>query len=278
MRLMHLLTAYNVIPPMTLWLKKLLVYLPSVTLLAGCLSLGGLSVAVPRSDLDSYALIEESQRSVTGCTFDYRLYQPANPQTQTSIMLGHGFLRDQDNLVGLSRALANHGIPVVTLDFCNMRLWNGNHESNGLDMRALAQKLGLSDNIIYGGFSAGALAAVLAADDDTRAILALDLVDQNDLGLNAIRALPTPLIGVSGPASSCNANGNGAALFTSRAQRSLSDLITIDGASHCEFESPSNWLCEIACGDEDSERDDERERADIIEKTIDSLSPYLESR
>ena len=93
------------------------------------------------------------------------------------------FLRDQDNLVGLSRALANHGIQVVTLDFCNMRLWNGNHESNGLDMRALAQKLRMSDNIIYGGFSAGALAAVLAADDDTRAILALDLVDQNDLGL-----------------------------------------------------------------------------------------------
>ena len=275
---MHLLTAYNVTPVMTPWLRKLPVYLPPLALLSACISLGGQSVAVPRADIDSYVLIEESQRSVTGCTFDYRLYQPVNPQTQTSIMLGHGFLRDQDNLVGLSRALANHGIPVITLNFCNMRLWNGNHESNGLDMRALAQKLGLSDDIIYGGFSAGALAAVLAADVDTRAILALDLVDQNDLGLNAIGALRTPLIGISGPASSCNANGNGAALFTSRAQQSLSDLITIDGASHCEFESPSNWLCEIACGDEDNKQDDERERADIIETTIDSLSPYLESQ
>ena len=263
---------------MTPWLRKLPVYLPPLALLSACISLGGQSVAVPRADIDSYVLIEESQRSVTGCTFDYRLYQPVNPQTQTSIMLGHGFLRDQDNLVGLSRALANHGIPVITLNFCNMRLWNGNHESNGLDMRALAQKLGLSDDIIYGGFSAGALAAVLAADVDTRAILALDLVDQNDLGLNAIGALRTPLIGISGPASSCNADGNGAALFTSRAQQSLSDLITIDGASHCEFESPSNWLCEIACGDEDNKQDDERERADIIETTIDSLSPYLESQ
>ena len=275
---MHLLAAHNVESDMTPWLKDLLLYLLPVTLLSGCLSYGSPSVAVPRAERDSYVLIEESQRSVTGCTFDYRLYQPADPQTRTSIMLGHGFLRDQDNLVGLSRALANHGIPVVTLNFCNMRLWNGNHESNALDMRALAQKLGLSEDIIYGGFSAGALAAVLAANDDTRAILALDLVDQNDLGLNAIRALQTPLIGVSGPASSCNANGNGAALFTSRAQPSLSDLITIEGASHCEFESPSNWLCEIACGDEDNEQDDERERAAIIEKTIDSLSPYLESR
>ena len=260
---------------MTQLLKKLLVCVAPLTLLGGCLSLGDQSVAVPRDDIDSYALIEQSQRSATGCTFDYRLYQPANPRTQTSIMLGHGFLRDQNNLVGLSRALANQGIPVVTLNFCNMRLWNGNHESNGMDMRALAKKLGRSDDIIFGGFSAGALAAVLAANEDTRAIIALDLVDQNDLGLDAIRALEIPLIGLSGPASSCNANGNGAALFTSRAQQSLSNLTTLAGASHCEFESPSDWLCEIACGDEDNEQDDERERADIIQQTIDSLSPYL---
>jgi len=268
---------------MHLWIKRLLVCLAPAALTAGCLGLGASPAAMPRPALDTYELIENTGLSISGCQFQYRVYNPLEPRTPTSVILGHGFLRDQDNLVGLSRALANSGVRVVTLEFCNMRPWNGHHERNARDMRTLATKLNLTDDIVFGGFSAGALAAVLASDNNTRAILALDLVDQNDLGLRAIRKLATPLIGLSGPASGCNANNNAAALFQSRIASSptvteaqpLSRLISIDSASHCEFESPSNWLCEIACGDDDSAASDAADRAGIIDQTIDNLFPYL---
>ena len=28
----------------------------------------------------------------------------------------------------------------------------------------------------------------------------------------------------------------------------------VDGASHCDFEAPSDWMCELACGDTDPAR------------------------
>ena len=182
----------------------------SLAMLTGCLSVGDtVSNAAPDARTDSYRLTESIAHSATGCQYDYRVYEPENLSTSTTIIIGHGFLRDQDNMVNLSRALANHGIRVSTLDFCNMHFWNGGHQQNARDMKDLARNIMANDDVIYAGFSAGALAAVLAADNNTRAILALDLVDQNDLGLDAITRLSTPLIGLAGAASSCNADNNG---------------------------------------------------------------------
>ena len=245
-------------------------------LAGGCLSLGaGNTGALPRAEHDNYTLQESAARSPAGCQFDYRIYQPAQTTTSTTIVIGHGFLRDQDNMIGLSRALANRGIPAVTLDFCNMRPWNGHHQRNAQDMAHLANLLGRSDNIIYAGFSAGALAALLAADDSTRAILALDLVDQDNLGRDAIEQLTAPLIGLAGPPSACNANNQAEDIFSMRNDRQLESLSIVAGASHCEFESPSNWLCEVACGDDDSEQADTMQRSAIIKRSINAVLPFL---
>ena len=235
----------------------------------------GTNSASPRAELDKYTLQDSTARSLAGCQFDYRIFQPAEATTSTSVIIGHGFLRNQDNMIGLSRALANRGIPAITLDFCNMRPWNGHHQRNALDMRHLAKLLGRSDNIIYAGFSAGALAAVLAADDNTRAILALDLVDQDNLGRNAIEQLPIPLIGLAGPPSACNANNQATDIYLLRTDTQLENLKIVSGASHCEFESPSNWLCETACGDDDSEQTDMMQRSNIIEQSIEAVLPFL---
>ncbi len=236
---------------------------------------GANSLASPRSDNDRYTLSEQHATSQFGCSYHYRIYQPDLPSTATSLILGHGFLRDQDNMIELSRTVANAGIRVVTLDYCNMRLWNGHHVRNAQDMRDLAESLGISTDVIFAGFSAGALAAILAADDDTRAILALDLVDDADLGAKSLARLSTPLIGVSGPASGCNANNNGDALYTLRKQSALSTLLKIDSASHCDFESPSNWLCETACGDDDNKQIATLQRSSIIQRVVAMLAPYL---
>jgi len=229
---------------------------------------------------DDYMLIQGKAQSASGCTFAYRLYKPKTPTTSTSLVLGHGFMRDQDNMVGLSRAFANRGVTVATLDYCNMRPWNGHHERNARDMQTLARELGLSDNVIYAGFSAGALAAVLAADEFTRAVVTLDLVDQANLGVMAIEQLTTPLVGLSGPPSGCNASANGASVFNQRNIDSLSKLGLVSGASHCEFESPSDWLCELACGNESNTASNTASnkvtRNTIIARTLELASPYLE--
>jgi len=260
------------------WVISLLLCPPTLLLTGGCLSVGeGLSTANPRASIDHYQLLEKSASSSSGCQFDYRVYRPVMPATGTSLIIGHGFLRDQDTMVGLSRALANLGVQVVTLDFCNMRPWNGHHQKNAQDMRDLAQALDIDEDIIFAGFSAGALAAILASDNNTRAILTLDLVDQANLGLTSIGNLQTPLVGLAGRASSCNANNNGKALFDARLSDhgTVSQLVEVADASHCDFESPTNWLCEISCGNDSDTRDAKTRRAGIIDETVKMVLPYL---
>ena len=189
-------------------------------LLSGCLG-AGLDPAhrpEPRPALDAYRLERAEARSLAGCRYDYRVFEPAGGAPATSVILGHGFLRDQDRQVGLARALANAGHRAVTLDFCNMRPWNGHHERNAADMRRLARTYGLPGRTVYAGFSAGALAALLAGADDPDAlgVVALDLVDQGGLGLAAASRSPVPIVGLAGPPAACNANGSGLAAFAAR--------------------------------------------------------------
>ena len=238
--------------------------------LAGCVasSVRGEREAAPRDGLDGYRLVADEARSLAGCRYDYRVYEPAAAPAAgapVTVMLGHGFLRDQDTLVELARALANDGHRAVTLDFCNMRPWNGHHERNAADLRALAERVAGGRPVVYAGFSAGALAAVLAASADpaTLGVVTLDLVDMNDLARDALATLAAPLVGLQGPPSACNAGGSGQRTFEVRPDAALE---TLAGASHCEFESPTNWLCELACGDDDAAADDERVRADIVRR------------
>jgi len=249
-------------------------------LLFGCLSLGAAPPALTSRDgLDRWSLRQDTMRSLAGCRYDYRVFEPSDAP-RSVVLLGHGFLRDQDTLIDLAAALANAGHRAVTLDFCNMRPWNGHHRRNADDLLALAQREGIDARTVYAGFSAGALAALLAgADDaDTLGVLTLDLVDQAGMGVAAARKLGAPLAGFAGPDSACNANGNAQAVFLAADVR----LERMPGASHCEFESPTDWLCELACGDEtplpadrqarrDAPNDalvDARQRERIIEATV----------
>lgn len=251
----------------------------SLLLLGGCLAVGTRpDHAQPVPEQDQYSLQSGKAISGTGCEFSYRLYAPVTPTTGTHVIFGHGFLRDQNKLIGAGRALANAGIPTATLDFCNMRPWNGNHLKNAADMQQLVELIGAQDDVIYAGFSAGALAALLAADEKTRAVLTLDLVDQGALGLSAAQQLPVPLIGLHGPAHRCNADNNGlsvyeAALEAAPEKQRQSHLIA--NASHCEFESPSNWLCETACGDSDPQTTNNNTRQHILDRSVELLRPYL---
>ncbi len=116
--------------------------------------------------------------SPTDCELHYRLYRPLGADPGDLVVIGHGFLRGKERMTGLAHALAKAGIATAALDFCNDRLWDGGHVRNALDMMKVADVLG-ARRVVYLGFSAGALAALIAGRNDTRAIgvVALDLVD-----------------------------------------------------------------------------------------------------
>jgi hypothetical protein len=126
----------------------------------------------------------------------------------------------------------------ATVDFCNARPWDGGHAQNGRDMVALAKSLGKRP-VVYGGFSAGALAALVGArqDPSSLGVVALDLVDDGGLGL--------PMFGLMGEPSACNAQGNGTSVYSAAR---FGNAEVIQGAGHCDFESPTSWFCELVCG------------------------------
>lgn len=206
----------------------------------------------------------DAWQSSTGCALTTTHFAPRRPLTRAPVILAHGFMRDQRRLADLARALAHRGIPAVTLDFCNARPWDGRHIQNGRDMIAVADQLG-APKVVYGGFSAGALSALAAAQLDRRAIgvLALDLVDAGGIGIGMARRLDTPLIGLAGPPSACNAWNNGRPVFAANRRASL---VTIPGASHCDFESPGDWRCMMVCDGLDSDSDARRRL--IIERAV----------
>ncbi|MFK7893399.1 MAG: alpha/beta hydrolase [Granulosicoccus sp.] len=264
---------------MRTWILLFFSGLGIMSVATGCLSVGNIHTrAQPKQALDRYSLVDGTYVSEQGCRFDYRVYEPDMPVGSSSVLLGHGFLRDQDKLISLSRALANSGIRAITLNFCNMRPWNGNHEANAIDMRNLARHLDTLDDVVFGGFSAGGLAAILAADENTRAVFLLDFVDQAGLGASALKKLQVPVTGFHGPPSSCNANNSGVSTIEQHLgrQENLSIGYTMIGeASHCEFESPTDWLCKLTCADDDKAADNETTRQSIITKSVERVKRYI---
>ncbi len=195
---------------------------------------------------DRIKTAEGSMLSATRCRLDYRLYLPERRTTDGIVILAPGFMRAKERMDGLARTLAEAGITTATLDFCNTRLWDGRHVQNGRDMVLLAHSLGRRP-VVYAGFSAGGLAALVAARQDTTAVgvVALDLVDDGGLGVRTAGELDKPLVGLMGEPSACNAEGNGVPVFS--ASR-ISEAELVRGAGHCDFESPTTWFCELVCG------------------------------
>ena len=236
--------------------------------------------ASPRDETPALTSDDRSVPSATGCLIATTRFQPRHPQTQVPVILAPGFLRDRRQLHGLAAALAARGIPVVTLNFCPRRPWIGQPVRNALDMLAVARWLG-DKPVVYAGFSAGGLAALVAGrlDPHTLGVLTLDLVDSQGLGVGMARALRQPLLGLAGAPTACNAHNNGLPVFAVAPQARLT---RIPAASHCDFESPTDWLCTRLCTGVDAGSPARRQAiidaavtgvADLVGLTPRSLTP-----
>jgi dienelactone hydrolase len=128
-------------------------------------------------------------------------------------------------------------------------------------MVAVARKLS-GDRVLYVGFSAGGLAALVAAGSDDTAVglLGLDMVDHKALGQKKASKLAVPFYGLIAAPSICNADRNG---IQSYIAASNSKVIEIVDATHCHFEFPYDSKCSLACGS-----GEKRFKREVIQKTI----------
>jgi pimeloyl-ACP methyl ester carboxylesterase len=205
-------------------------------------------------------------RSSFGCELRYELHLPAEWDGGTTVLLAHGFLRDLRTMRGWAAHLSSHGVATAVVSLCNSTPFAGRHDRNAVDLRALADLLQPADGaVLYAGFSAGGLAALLAAVDDPRtvAFLGLDAVDSGGLAARST-GLAAPALFLLAEPGACNAEGNMAPVAATIAS---ARSIRIPFATHCHFEDPYALLCERLCG-----RVEPREAADAIRTTIRSLA------
>ena len=115
------------------------------------------------------------------------------------------------------------------------------------------------DRVVLVGFSAGALSSLLAAGTPgVVGYVGLDPFDrtrpdgQIALGMTVAPTLRTPAVLVRAEPSRCNAQAV-AAPWADALPALQSDTV-IASASHCDFESPTDWICTLACGPADGDR------------------------
>lgn len=185
------------------------------------------------------------------------LYLPTgDAPPRGAVVLAHGFTRTRATMAEHAAALAALGLiaavpdlPYVTDSRANARVladlvqW----------LRAGTQTPAVA-RVVLVGFSAGGLAALLAADaPGVAGYVGLDPFDRpGGVGRDKAAQLTVPARLVRARPSACNAFSIAEPWV--KALRALEDDRIIEGASHCDFEAPTDRLCQWVCGQADAGR------------------------
>ncbi len=173
-----------------------------------------------------------------------------------AVILSHGFTRSRRTLSGHAAAIASEGVLALTPDLPTT--FDFRRNARGLSELVAMLRAGSAwapavTRVVLVGFSAGALSSLLAADTEgVVGYVGLDPFDREltssdgALGRSFAATLRTEAVLLRAPPSRCNAQ-SAAAPWASALPALVSDRI-IDGASHCDFEAPSDWICALACG------------------------------
>ncbi len=199
--------------------------------------------------------------NINGQTVEVDVYKPTGPQKGAAI-LTHGFTRSRTTMGEHAQALAARGVLAITPDMpCTFDFrCNASAITEMVSLLRNTTTFGSSNQrVMLVGFSAGGLSSLLAADTPgVVGFVGLDSFDRvlpnetERAGITASRKLTTEALLLRAPASRCNANAVAAPWGGELKSLWRDELIT--GASHCDFEAPSDWKCRLACGDTDLAR------------------------
>jgi dienelactone hydrolase len=124
--------------------------------------------------------------------------------------------------------------------------------------------------LVLVGTSAGGLATVLAAAKlpHLAGWVGLDPVDRTGSGVHAASQLTAPAVVLLAEPSGCNLFGSGRSI--ARAVPGLLRSVVLSGASHCDFEGPTNRVCQRICGGSSSEMQS-RAREETVGAVVEML-------
>jgi pimeloyl-ACP methyl ester carboxylesterase len=186
------------------------------------------------------------------------VFRPRAERPYGVAILAHGFARDRSRHRALGEALAIAGVIAIIPDLPHIvDYWR-----NGAALAELAKELesgalGLPpvdrSSLVLIGTSAGGVAALLAAAalPGLAGWIGLDPVDRTGTAVHAASQLTSPAVVLLAEPSGCNLFGSGRSI--ARAVPWLLRSTKLHGASHCDFESPTNKFCKVMCGGSSSQ-------------------------
>ena len=162
-------------------------------------------------------------------------------------------------MTGWGEHYASWGVEVLVPVLCHYSLTGADHEMNGQNMIELAEAHGATQ-VIYAGQSAGGLASVIAAaqDSDALGVVGLDATDtdgtfSDPIGQGYASSVSQPAFALVAEPSSCNSNNNGVTLFD---MMTNAQALRISSSDHCDYENPTDWGCEAVCLNQNTSFDD----------------------
>jgi dienelactone hydrolase len=201
------------------------------------------------------------EQTLAGREVPVDVHRPAGTP-RGAVILSHGFTRSRTTLGGHAAAIAAAGALALTPDLPHT--FDFRRNAQGLSELVARLRAGGPfgapvQRVVLVGFSAGGLSSLLAAAaPGVVGYVGLDPFDRVDrdtggaLGRDFAPRLRTEAILLRAPPSRCNAQAVaapwGALLPGLRYDR------VIEGASHCDFEAPTDWMCRVACGETDPQR------------------------
>lgn len=197
-------------------------------------------------ELGPHATTTNEDSFAASCTMGYTVTSPTDVDDAPTVILAHGFQGNRASMADWAAHYASWGLVVVTPDLCHATIVDADHAQNGIDLVALADHLQLAAPI-YAGYSAGGVAAVLAAaqDPDALALVGLDMVDSGGLGADVAASIAIPAHDITAEPAMCNSTANGVPVF---AAIPGAQTVRIVEADHCDFQSPPDAFCSLCSG------------------------------